>query len=443
MKIQLSDHFTYKRLLKFTLPSIIMLLFTSIYGVVDGIFVSNFVGSNALSSINIIYPLVMIVGAFGFMLGTGGSAEVAKTLGEGDKKKANKYFTMLIITIAIIGIALSAICIIFIRPLSYLLGASDILVEDCIVYGTISLIGTVAFMFQTTFQSFFIVAEKPKIGLALTVMSGVTNMIFDYIFIVILKMGIAGAAWATVLGYIVGGVLPIIYFILPNSSLLRFIKTGFYPKVLLSSCINGSSEMVSNISMSIVTFLYNIQMMKMVGEDGVAAITVIMYVNFIFISILIGFSIGTAPIIGYNYGAQNHNELKNMFKKCMTVVGVVSIAMGILAQVLAVPLVKIFERENIALMEMTIHGFRLYSLAFFVCGINIFGSAFFTALCNGKLSAIISFLRALVLQSGMVLLLPLVLDLNGVWLAIVFAELLTMIVTIFFLVQQRKKYQYA
>ena len=258
MKIQLSDHFTYKRLLKFTLPSIIMMLFTSIYGVVDGIFVSNFVGSNALSSINIIYPLIIVVGAFGFMLGTGGSAEVAKTLGEGDKKKANRYFSMMILTIAIVGILLSAICIAFIRPISYLLGASDILIEDCITYGTISLIGAVAFMFQTTFQSFFIVAEKPKMGLALTVMSGVTNMILDYVFICIFGMGIAGAAWATIIGYMVGGILPIIYFILPNSSLLRLTKTGFYPKLLFDSCINGSSEMVSNISMSIVTFLYNI-----------------------------------------------------------------------------------------------------------------------------------------------------------------------------------------
>lgn len=443
MKIQLSDHFTYKRLLKFTLPSIIMMLFTSIYSVVDGIFVSNFVGSNALSSINIIYPLIIIVGAFGFMLGTGGSAEVAKTLGEGDKVKANKYFTMMILTIALIGIVISAICIIFIRPISYLLGASNILLEDCITYGTILLIGSVAFMFQTTFQSFFIVAEKPKMGLLFTILSGVTNMVLDFVFICIFKMGIAGAALATILGYAVGGILPIIYFVLPNSSLLKFTKTKFYPGVLFRSCINGSSEMVSNISMSIVTFLYNIQMMKFVGEDGVAAITVIMYVNFIFIAILIGFSIGSAPIIGYNYGAQNHTELKNMFKKCINIVLIVSASMGILAQILAVPLVKIFERENITLMEMTIHGFRLYSLAFFVCGINIFGSAFFTALCNGKLSAIISFLRALVLQSGMILLLPLVLKLDGVWLAVVFAELLTMIVTIFFLVQQRKKYQYA
>lgn len=443
MKIKLSDHFTYKKLFRFTLPTIIMMLFTSIYSVVDGIFVSNFVGKNALSSINIIYPLAMVVAAFGFMLGTGGSAVVAKTLGEGDRKKANEYFSMIVLSVFLLGLLLSIVCVIFIRPLAYFLGSNDVLINDCITYGTIILLGTFAFMLQTTFHAFFITAEKPKIGLFLTIFAGVSNMLFDYILIYKLNLGIKGAAYATVLGYFIGGIIPLFYFASKNSSLLRFTKPKFYPKILLHSCTNGSSEMVSNISMSIVTFLYNIQMMKYVGESGVAAITIIMYVNFVFIAILIGFSIGSAPIIGFNYGAKNHDELKNMFKKCVSIVVIVSIIMGGIAELLAVPTVRIFIREDGELFNMTLHGFRIFSLAFFICGLNIWGSSFFTALCNGKLSAIISFLRALVLQSGFIVILPMFFGVEGVWWALFLSEIVTLLVTIMFIVLNKNKYKYA
>lgn len=443
MQIQLSDHFTYRKLFRFTLPSVIMMIFTSIYGVVDGLFVSNIVGSNALSSINIVWPLMVVIGAFGFMLGTGGSAEVAKTLGQGKKEMANRYFTMIILTILAIGVVMSVICISFIRPISYMLGASDILIEDCVTYGTIILIGTPAFMLQTTFQTFFITAQKQKIGLLLTVLSGCTNIVLDFLFVYVMKLGLAGAAIATVLGYVVGGVIPFFYFLLPNSSLLRFVKTKLYPKVLLHSAANGSSEMLSNISMSIVTFLYNIQMMHLIGEDGVAAITVILYVHFICISSLLGFSIGVAPIIGFHYGAGDKSELKNLFGKCMKIVLGLSVFMTVFSELFALPMTAMFLRQNNELMKMTVVGFRLYATSFLFCGINIFASAFFTSLCNGMISAIISFLRSLVLQSVMIIFLPMLFGITGIWISLTAAEFLTLFISIYFLISQRKKYGYA
>ncbi len=443
MRIQLSDHFSYNRLLRFTFPSIIMMVFTSIYSVVDGIFVSNFVGSNAISSVNIIFPLTTLVGAFGFMLGTGGSAEIARAFGEGRRRDARQYFTTLILTIIAIGIVTSVVCIVFIRPLSYLMGANDVLIEGCVTYGTILLIGNTFFMLQVSFQAFFVVAEKPKIGLALTIVSGLTNMVLDFVFVYVMELGLAGAAIATVMGYIVGGAVPLVYFLTHNSSLLHFEKTHVHKSMLLRSCGNGSSEMVSNISMSIVTVLYNLQMMHLAGEDGVAAISVIMYVNFIFVAILLGFSVGTAPIIGYHYGAGNHSELKNMFRKSIAIVAVVSIAMTVLAETVATPIVALFLGKGNPLSEMTVHGFKLYSLSFLICGLNIYGSSFFTALCNGKISAMISFLRALLLPSSLIYILPLLWGLDGVWLAVVAAELITALFTIWFFASQKKRYHYA
>ena len=442
MKIQLSDHFTYGRLLRFTLPSIVMMIFTSIYSVVDGMFVSNIVGANALSSINIIMPLIMVVGAFGFMLGTGGCAEVSKTLGEGDGKRADEYFSLLISTIIVIGVSLSAVCIIFIRPVARLLGASDILMADCITYGVILLAGCTFFMLQTSFQTFFIAAERPHLGLALTVASGVANMVFDFLFVYVLRMGIAGAAFATVIGYAIGGLVPLVYFLAPNGSRLRLIRPRWYPRVLLRSSVNGASEMLSNISASIVTFLYNIQMMRLAGESGVAAITVIMYVNFIFVAILIGFAMGSAPIISYQYGAKGYDELKNLFRKCSTVILLCSAAMAALAELTARPVVSFFVGADAALMEMTVRGFRLYALAFLFCGVNIFASSFFTSLCNGRISAIISVLRSLVLQGILILVLPRLLGLDGVWLTAVFTEAGTLLVSLFFLLREKNEYFY-
>ena len=443
MKIKLSDHFTFSRLLRYALPSVIMMIFTSIYSVVDGLFIANLVGSNALSSINIVMPMVIIVGAFGFMLGTGGSAVVAVKLGQGKPKTANEYFSMIISVIAAIGITLSAVCIIFIKPICRVLGASDILIDGCVTYGTILLIGSAAFMLQTTFQTFFVVAEKPHLGLTLTVISGVANMVLDYVFVYLLRDGIAGAAWATVCGYLIGSVVPLIYFLLPNKSLLRLSRFKFAPRVLLNSSINGSSEMMTQVSMSVITLLYNLQMMRLLGEDGVASITVIMYVNFIFIAIFIGYSMGTAPIVGYNYGAGNREELKGVFRKSMIIISVCSVAMTASAIALSGFLSHIFIGANSELAQLTAHGFRLNAFSFLIAGFNIYGSSFFTALCNGKLSALISFLRSLILQAIMIIVLPMLLGLDGVWLSVVVAELLTVIVTVICFITNRKKYHYA
>ena len=442
MKIQISDHFTYGRLFKFVISSVVMMIFTSIYSVVDGLFVANIVGSNALSSINIVMPLIMIVGAFGFMLGTGGGAEISKTIGQGDLKKANEYFTMLIVTIISVGVVLSILCIVFMKPICYFLGASELLIDDCVKYGKILIFGSTLFMLQTSFQTFYIIAEKPHIALALTTASGIVNIVLDYVFVYVMNLGISGAGLATVCGYVVGSVIPLIYFMTSKSSKLHFTTLKMYPKVLLHSVVNGSSEMLTNISSSIVTFLYNKQMMNLIGEDGVASITVIMYINFIFIAIYLGFSMGVAPIVGYNYGANNQEELQNIFKKGIRVIGGMAIVMTIFSQIVAVPLVSLFLGKDNPLSSMTVQGFRIYSLSFLICGVNIFGSSFFTALCNGLISAVISTLRSLVFQSCMILILPVLFEINGIWSSVVVAEALTLIVTIFCLVRNKNRYHY-
>lgn len=443
MRIQLSEHFTYNKLLRFVLPSIIMMIFTSIYSVVDGLFVSNYVGKNSYTALNLIYPLLMGMGALGFMIGTGGSAIVSKTLGEGRKELANQYFSMLIYITIIGGILLTIIGLIFLRPIAYLMGATKILIEDCVLYGRILLIAQTTFMLQNVFQSFFVTAEKPKLGLGITIAAGVANMILDYVFIVIFQWGLAGAAIATAASQVVGGVFPFFYFLRKNDSLLRLAKAKFEGRVFLKTCTNGSSELMTNLSSSIVSILYNLQLMKLAGENGVAAFGTIMYVNFIFIAIFIGYSIGSAPLIGYHYGAGNHDELKNLFRKSLFLMGFFGIILVGLAEALAIPLSQIFVGYDAELFDLTCHAFRYYAFSFLVIGFNIFASAFFTALSNGIISAAISFLRTFVLQVAMIFLLPLIFELDGIWMAITVAESLTLIITIVFLVTQRKHYHYA
>lgn len=444
MKIQLSEHFTYNKLLRFVFPSIVMMIFTSIYSVVDGLFVSNFVGKTALASINLILPFLMGLSALGFMIGTGGSAIVAKTLGEGDPKRANSYFSMLVYVTAIGGIILALLGMLLVPSVASLLGAEGELLSNCILYGRINFISLPAFMLQNVFQSFFVTAEKPKLGLAVIITAGVTNMILDLLFIGILGFGLAGAAVATVCGEMIGGLFPVFYFSRKNSSLLRLGKTQFNGRILMQTCINGSSELMTNLSSSIVNSLYNIQLMKFAGENGVAAYAAIMYVNFIFIAIFLGYSIGSAPIISYHYGAGNHGELKNLYKKSLQLVGSWGILLFILAQLLATPLAKLFVGYDSTLLAMTQIGFRIYSLVYLINGFNIFGSSFFTALSNGVVSAVISFLRTLVFQIGAVLILPVVFGgINGIWSSVTVAELLTLCITITFFVRQRRKYHYA
>lgn len=443
MRIKLSDHFTYKKLIRFVLPSIIMMIFTSIYGVVDGLFVSNFVGKTAFAAINLIMPFLMGLSALGFMIGTGGSAIVAKTLGEKKSKKANEYFSMLIYVTIIGGLVISVTGSILIRPVSSFLGASGELLENCVLYGRILFLSLTPYMLQNVFQSFFVTAEKPKLGLYVIIAAGLTNMLLDFLFIAVFKWGLAGAALATAVSEYMGGFLPVFYFSRKNGSLLRLGKTHFDKGILRKTCTNGSSELMTNLSMSVVNSLYNFQLIRFAGEDGVAAYGTIMYVNFFFAAVFFGYSIGSAPIIGYHYGAGNHDELKNLFKKSLSLIAVWGILLTLLAHLLAAPLATVFVGYDKELFAMTCHGFRLYSMCFLICGFNFFASSFFTALSNGAVSAAISFLRTLVFQIAAVCLLPLLFGIDGIWLAVTAAEAMTLVVTITFFVCKKNKYHYA
>lgn len=442
MEIHLSDHFTYRRLLRFTLPSIVMMIFTSIYGVVDGFFVSNYVGKTSFAAVNFIMPFLMILGVVGFMFGTGGGALVAKTMGEGDAEKANRHFSLFVYVSIVLGVVITALGLILLRPIAAALGAEGTMLEDCVTYGRIIMLALPAYILQMEFQSFFITAEKPQLGLIVTVISGVTNMVLDALLVAVIPMGLVGAALATALSQVVGGVVPLAYFSRPNSSLLRLTRAEFDGVALLKACTNGSSELMSNVSMSLVGMLYNVQLMKYAGEDGVAAYGVMMYVNMIFLAAFIGYSIGTAPVVGFNYGAANHSELKSLLKKSVVIVGAFSVAMLILAEALAYPLAKLFVGYDSALMELTCDGFVIYSFMFLFAGYAIFSSGFFTALNDGLTSALISFLRTLVFQIAAVMLLPLVWGVDGIWISVVIAEMMAVVVSVIFIVKKRSRYQY-
>lgn len=448
MKIQLSDHFTYKKLLRFTLPSIGMMIFTSIYGVVDGFFVSNFVGETAFTAVNFIMPFLMILGAIGFMFGAGGSALIAKTLGEEDHKRANSLFSLFIYISLALGVIIAILGIVLLRPIASLLGAEGAMLESCVDYGFIIALGLPFFMIQMEFQSFMITAEKPQLSLVFTVAAGVTNIVLDALFVGLLGWGLEGAAFATITSQFVGFICPLVYFAMRNSSLLRIGKAKMDFGALVKTCTNGSSELMTNISMSLVGMLYNAQLLKYAGEQGVAAYGVLMYVNFIFISAFIGYSIGCAPVIGYHYGAKNSTELKGLLRKSMIIILTASVAMVGLALALSVPMAMLFVGYNPTLLALTKRAFIFYSFSFLFSGFAIFGSSFFTALNNGPVSAIISFLRTLVFQTAAVVSLPLIFEAcggigsDGIWLSIVVAEALAVIVTLIFIIAKRKKYNY-
>lgn len=443
MKIQLSEHFTYHKLLRFVLPSIIMMIFTSIYSIVDGLFVSNFVGKTPFAAINMIMPVLIILGSLGFMIGAGGTAIVGKTLGEGDGERANRYFSMLIYVVIGLGVVFAIFGMLFIRPLAVLLGADGNMLEHCVLYGRVILVALPFFMLQNSFQNFFVMAEKPNLGLGVTVISGVLNIILDALFIMVLKWGLFGAAFATGLSQAVGALIAIVYFAKENDSILHLtMKTRLYGKVLWKACINGSSEMVGNLAASVVTMLYNFQLMRFIGEDGVAAYGVIAYFGFIFSAIYYGYVVGCAPIISYQFGANNHAELKNLFRKSLRIIGITGIIMVLLSRILASPLSRLFVGYDTTLFELTVHAFEIYSAAFLFSGFSAFGSAFFTALNDGVVSALISFLRTFVFEIGSILILPFVLGIDGIWAAIVVAEIAALIVTVIFFVIKRKKYQY-
>ena len=442
MRIQLSEHFTYSKLLRFTLPSIIMMIFTSIYSVVDGLFVSNFAGKTPFAAINLIMPLLIITGAPGFMIGTGGSAIVAKIMGEGRPEEANRQFSFLVCAAAVLGAAVGALGVALARPAAALLGAEGEMLEHCVLYARIILAVNPCFILQNVFQSFFVAAEKPKLGLFFTVGAGLTNIVLDALLVGALRWGAAGAAIATGLSQAVGGLGPVLYFLRENNSLLRLVRPRFDGKVLWKTCTNGSSELMSNISGSIVSMLYNFQLLRLAGEDGLAAYGAVMYVNFIFLAIFIGYAIGSAPVVSYHLGAENHGELQSLLRKSVVLTGTVGVAMAGLAALASAPLSKIFVGYDPALYALTVRGFRLYAVSYLLCGFNIFASSFFTALNNGLASALISFLRTLVFQCAAVLILPVFLDMDGVWLAISVAETAALAVSLILLVRNRKAYRY-
>lgn len=442
MNIQLSDHFTYRRLIRFVIPSVVMMILTSIYGVVDGLFVSNFVGKTPFAAVNLVIPFTMILGAFGFMLGTGGTALVAKTLGEGRQEEANRIFSMLIYFALGLGVLLTIFGIAVLKRIVIKMGADDAMLRHCMIYGRIVLLGIPFYMLQNMFQNFLIAAEKPQLGLIVTIAAGVTNMVLDALFIAVLGWGVAGAAVATALGQCVGGLIPFVYFARKNSSRLALVKTKLLGGALLRTCTNGSSELVSNISMSSVGMLYNAQLMKVAGENGVAAYGVILYVNFIFIAIYLGYAYGSAPIVAFNYGAGKKAELQNVLKKSLKLLlgtGIVLLSIGVL---FAGVLSGLFVGYDAQLYAMTVRGLRFYAVSFLLSGFNIFGSSFFTALNNGMVSAAISFLRTVVFEVAAVLILPLFFGLDGVWCAITVAELASILITIGAFSALRRRYQY-
>ncbi len=444
MTIQLSDHFTYGKLVKFTIPSIVMMIFTSIYSVVDGLFVSNFAGKTAFSAVNLMMPVFMIIATVGFMFGTGGTAIVANTFGAGNKEKANRYFSLFVYVAFALGVLFAMLGFAFIRPLATLIGAKGQLLEYCVDYGRIILTALPFFVLQLLFQSFFVAAERPHLGLLVTGVSGVTNIILDAVLVILLPLEykLAGAAVATAFSQLLGGVIPLVYFLRKNSSILRLGKTNFDGKAIAKACTNGSSEFMSNVSMNIVGMLFNIQLLHYAGENGVAAYGVMMYVSMIFSAAFIGYSIGSAPIISYHDGAKNTDELKGLLKKSLRLLGVSGLVMLLAAQLLAVPLAQIFVGYDKQLVDLTVSGFRVFALAFPFMGFAIFGSGFFTALNDGLTSALISFLRTLVFEAGAVLLLPVILGIDGIWFSIVVAEVMAVVFTSIFLITKRKKYHY-
>jgi putative MATE family efflux protein len=440
--IQLSDHFGYGRLIRFTIPSILMMIFTSIYGVVDGFFVSNFVGKTPFAAVNFIMPFLMVVGAMGFMFGTGGSALIARTMGEGKKEKAQEIFSLLVYAVAVSGIVIAALSVLFLRQIASFLGAEGTMLENCVVYGRIILVALPFLMLQYAFSSLAVTAEKPKLGLIITVTAGLLNITGDILFTAVFRWGIIGAAMATAMGQIVGGIVPLVYFAGKNSSSLRIGKPKWDGKALMRACSNGVSELMSNISMSIVGMLYNAQLMRYAGENGVAAYGTIMYVDFIFLAVFIGYATGVAPVISYHYGAGNQKELNNLLKRSALMILLASGAMLLLSELMAAPLAGIFVGYDAELLQMTVHAYSIYAISFLFCGFSIFGSAFFTALGDGLTSAIISFLRTLIFESASVMILPLLFGLNGIWCAIIVAECMSVLVTCLFFVAKRREYHY-
>lgn len=442
MQFRLSGHFTYRRLLRFVISPILMMICTSIYGVIDGFFVSNFIGKTAFAAVNLMMPVYLVAVAIGFMIGEGGNAIISKTLGEGNRILANQYFSLLVYVSSFIGLLLSIGGWLFIPQIAAGLGAHGELSRYCITYGRIILASQCFYVLQNVFQSFFIASGKPDLSLKVAIAAGLTNALLDLIFIVVLQWGIVGAAWATALGQMAGSLIPLFYFMHRNSSFLRLTSTPLYPKILLKTFTNGSSDMVSVLSGSVVSIIYNYQLMAFAGENGLAAYGAMMYVNFIFMSIFLGYASGSAPLISFQHGAKNYPELHNLFKKSLILVSAAGIIITLIAEISAYPILKMFVGYDQELLLMSVHGFRIYSVAFLFMGLNIWGTAFFTALNNGLISAAISFLRTFGFELAAILLLPRWLGIDGVWSAIFTAEFCSVLVTACFIIKKRSYYRY-
>lgn len=441
-KIQLSDNFGYRRLLRFTLPTMLMVVINSVYSIVDGLFVSNFVGKQAFAAVNFIMPVLMLLAAIGTMLGTGGTALIAKILGQGDKKKANQVFSLLTITVIVMGIIFEIFALIFIKDIAISLGASEILAEECAVYSRIIILTLPLYLLQMFFTPILVAAQKPQMGLTLSIIAGCLNIVLDYLLIVVFHLGIEGAALATTISQSVAGLIPLIYFFTPNTSLLRFCKPKFSWSAIIQSSTNGFSELLSSISSSVVGMLYNYQLMRYIGEDGVAAYGVIMYAGFIFVAIFLGYSMGSAPIVSYNYGAENKKELKNVFHKSLHIILVFGLVMAIGSQIISPLLSKFFVGYDYDLYQLTKRAFHIYSISFLLLGFTIYASSFFTALNNGFISALISFVRTLICETAAVIFIPMLLGISGIWLAINFAESVSLIFSFILLKKYKQRYGY-
>lgn len=441
MSNSIAKDFKFFSLLRFALPTMVMMIFMSLYSIVDGIFISRLLGTNALSAANIVYPVISIVFAVGIMLSTGGSALIAKKLGEGKEREAREDFSFLTLVSFLFGIAILLIGNIFIEPIVRALGSTDALLPYCVDYLSVSLLLAPAAMLQMMFQTFFVTAGKPLIGLMLTISGGVANMILDYLFMGPFNMGISGAALATGIGELIPAVIGLFYFLFTRHS-LYLTKPVVRFQVLKESCFNGSSEMVTNLSTAVVTYLFNITMLKFLGEPGVAAITIVLYGQFLFNALYMGFSMGVAPVISYNHGSQNLPLLKRIFKICIGFISISSILITIMALVSSPVIVEIFTPIGSATYDIAKTGFFLFSINYIFAGINIYSSSMFTAFSDGKVSALISFVRTFVLIVLNILLLPYLIGVNGVWLAVPVAEFMTLFLSVYLFYKKRDVYHY-
>lgn len=443
MDVELSGHYTLRRIYQAAWPCIVMMLVSSVYSIVDGLFISNFVGTQAFASVNMIFPPLMMVGALGIMVGTGGSALVSKTMGEGDMEKANRIFSMLVYFTLAVGALLAAVFFVCARPISVALGAEGSMVEECVVYARVCVFSLPAFMLSMAFQSFYMTAGKPQLGTVMSVICGITNIVLDALFVALLHWGVPGAAAATATAQLVGGIFPVIYFASRhNNSTLRLQRTHMEWPHVAKACENGMSEYVGNVAMNVACICYNLQLMRYLGQDGVAAYGVLMYVGFIFCSVFIGYNIGIAPVIGFNYGAQDHAELHSLLKKSLVILSVTGVVLMLSAELSSRLLAAIFVSYDPQLLALTTHAIRLYMLSFCVCGINMFVSALFTALNNGLVSAVAAFARTMVFEIAAVFVLPLVFGIDGIWLACNVAELFALVLSIVLLLSFRKRYHY-